>query len=75
MTLEKKLAKLLSDTHHLKEQLYLPRIAVSEASESLIYHTTCTPDPFLPSHAAARKEKEDMWKPNQRGGCMGCSIM
>ncbi|KAJ1836282.1 Guanine nucleotide-binding protein subunit gamma [Coemansia sp. RSA 2706] len=69
---EHKLRKIVEHNSRLKEQLELPRIPVSQASEALIDFTRTTKDYLLPSQ----------WGPpphdpfaSQTGGSCGCSVM
>ncbi|KAJ2613581.1 hypothetical protein COEREDRAFT_40991 [Coemansia reversa NRRL 1564] len=69
---EHKLRKIVEHNSRLKEQLELPRIPVSQASESLISFVTSTKDYLLPS----------VWGPpphdpfaSQTSGSCGCSVM
>ncbi|KAI9472602.1 hypothetical protein BX667DRAFT_516641 [Coemansia mojavensis] len=69
---EHKLRKIIEHNNRLKEQLELPRIPVSQASESLIEFTKTTKDYLIPSQ----------WGPpphdpfaSQTGGSCGCSVM
>ncbi|KAJ2449554.1 plasma membrane localization protein [Coemansia sp. RSA 2336] len=69
---EHKLRKIIEHNNRLKEQLELPRIPVSQASESLIEFTRTTKDYLIPSQ----------WGPpphdpfaSQTGGSCGCSVM
>ncbi|KAI7832620.1 GGL domain-containing protein [Gamsiella multidivaricata] len=45
---EVKLRRFLEHNQRLREQLQMPRIRVSEASQSLIGYVTSTGDPLLP---------------------------
>ncbi|KAJ2740845.1 plasma membrane localization protein [Coemansia sp. BCRC 34301] len=69
---EHKLRKIIEHNNRLKEQLELPRIPVSQASEALISYTQSTKDYLLPS----------IWGPpphdpfaSQAGGGCGCSVI
>ncbi|KAI8357624.1 G-protein gamma-like domain-containing protein [Mortierella sp. GBAus27b] len=45
---ELKLRRFMEHNQRLREQLNMPRIAVSEASRSLIHYVTESRDPLLP---------------------------
>ncbi|KAJ2821008.1 Guanine nucleotide-binding protein subunit gamma [Coemansia erecta] len=69
---EHKLRKINEHNNRLKEQLELPRIPVSQASDALIEYTKTTKDYLIPS----------LWGPpphdpfaSQTGGTCGCSVM
>eukprot|EP00842_Homolaphlyctis_polyrhiza_P000621 jgi/Hompol1/155/HPOL_003887-RA len=68
---ELKLRKLMEHTQRLKEQLDLPRIKVSEASQTLIKYVTTTKDYLIPSVWGAVDKKED---PFQAGGGGCCTV-
>ncbi|KXN73014.1 hypothetical protein CONCODRAFT_47121 [Conidiobolus coronatus NRRL 28638] len=67
---EHRLKKLLDQTERLKQQLSLPRVTVSEASQSLIKFATTTVDPLLPSIWGSQAGNNPLNA--QSGGC--CSI-
>ncbi|EGF83393.1 hypothetical protein BATDEDRAFT_85889 [Batrachochytrium dendrobatidis JAM81] len=69
---ELKLRKLMEHTQRLKEQLDLPRIKVSEASQTLIQYVTTTKDHLLPSVWGLVDKKED---PFQTGGGSCCIVL
>ncbi|KAI8930175.1 G-protein gamma-like domain-containing protein [Entophlyctis helioformis] len=69
---ELKLRKLMEHTQRLKEQLDLPRIKVSEASQTLIRYVTSTKDFLLPSVWGPVDKKED---PFQTSGGACCTVL
>ncbi|KAH9250606.1 hypothetical protein BASA81_011589 [Batrachochytrium salamandrivorans] len=69
---ELKLRKLMEHTQRLKEQLDLPRIRVSEASQTLIQYVTTTKDYLLPSVWGPVDKKED---PFQTTGGSCCTVL
>ncbi|KAI9190843.1 G-protein gamma-like domain-containing protein [Polychytrium aggregatum] len=70
---ELKLKKLVEHNQRLKEQLDLPRIPVSEASQQLIKYVKETKDFLLPTIWGPVDKKDDPYSaPN--GGC-ACSVM
>ncbi|KAJ2082169.1 Guanine nucleotide-binding protein subunit gamma [Coemansia sp. RSA 988] len=69
---EHKLRKIVEHNNRLKEQLELPRIPVSQASESLISFVTSTKDYLLPS--VWGPPPHDPFASQTSGGC-GCSVM
>ncbi|KAJ2707780.1 hypothetical protein H4R19_004876 [Coemansia spiralis] len=69
---EHKLRKIAELNGRLKEQLELPRIPVSQASESLIAYMSNTKDYLLPS--VWGPPPHDPFASQTTGGC-GCSVM
>lgn len=69
---EHKLRKIIEHNRRLKEQLELPRIPVSQASDSLIAFTQNTKDYLLPSIWGP--PPHDPFASQNSGGC-GCSVM
>ncbi|CAO3671364.1 unnamed protein product [Rhizopus stolonifer] len=66
---EAKLNKLLEENQHLKQQLDVPRIPISEASSSLISFCSENVDPLVPSVWGSILKEEDAFssaKPNRR---------
>jgi guanine nucleotide-binding protein subunit gamma len=69
---ELKLKKLLEVNNRLKEQLDMPRLAVSEASQALIKYVKTTKDYLVPSVWGNIDKKEDPFAKNE-GPC-ACTI-
>ncbi|KAL2913719.1 Guanine nucleotide-binding protein subunit gamma [Polyrhizophydium stewartii] len=67
---ELKLRKLMEHTQRLKEQLDLPRIKVSEASQTLIQYVTTTKDSLLPSVWGPVDKKDDPFQTGAGGCCV-----
>ncbi|KAJ1644276.1 plasma membrane localization protein [Coemansia asiatica] len=70
--LDHKLRKIMEHNNRMKEQLELPRIPVSQASESLITYTQNTKDYLLPSIWGP--PSQDPFASQSGGGC-GCSVI
>jgi guanine nucleotide-binding protein subunit gamma len=68
---EVKLKKLLEHNNRLQEQLDLPRVPISEASQSLIKFVTTTKDFLLPSIWGPIDKKDDPYAPLSKG----CDIL
>ncbi|ORY05851.1 guanine nucleotide-binding protein subunit gamma [Basidiobolus meristosporus CBS 931.73] len=71
---ETKLKKILEHNARLREQLSIPRAAVSEAAMSLVKFSKCTRDPLLPSVWGPVEKREDPYAPNTSSNC-ACSVM
>ncbi|KAJ2725834.1 hypothetical protein GGI07_001041 [Coemansia sp. Benny D115] len=69
---EHRLRKLVEYNSRLREQLELPRVPVSQASEALIAYTQNTKDFLLPSIWGP--PSQDPFASQSGGGC-GCSVM
>ncbi|KAI8322571.1 G-protein gamma subunit [Martensiomyces pterosporus] len=69
---EHKLRKLTEYNNRVKELLELPRIPISQASQSLISYTQNTKDYLLPSIWGP--PPQDPFASQASGGC-GCSVM
>ncbi|OBZ87603.1 Guanine nucleotide-binding protein subunit gamma [Choanephora cucurbitarum] len=73
---EAKLKRILEYNERLREQLELPRIPVSEASQSLIEYCSHTRDPLVPSIWGPISKEEDPFAPAAGGsGASGCCIV
>ncbi|KAL7751731.1 Guanine nucleotide-binding protein subunit gamma [Sorochytrium milnesiophthora] len=70
---ELKLKKLLELNNRLKEQLDMPRLTVSDASQSLIKYVKTTKDFLVPSVWGTVDKKEDPYGP-VGGPCAACTI-
>ncbi|KAI9293873.1 guanine nucleotide-binding protein subunit gamma [Neoconidiobolus thromboides FSU 785] len=68
---EQKLKKLIENNRNLRQQLDLPRIPVSEASQSLIKYATTTPDYLIPQIWGSAPV--DPFNPNKATSC--CTVM
>ncbi|KAL1922117.1 uncharacterized protein VTP21DRAFT_10759 [Calcarisporiella thermophila] len=67
---EAKLKRIAEHTQRLQEYLELPRIRVSEASESLIKYCNSTRDPLVPSIWGPVDKREDPFSPQREGCCV-----
>ncbi|KAI9137654.1 guanine nucleotide-binding protein subunit gamma [Paraphysoderma sedebokerense] len=70
---ELKLKKLVEYNNRLKEQLDMPRMTVSEASQSLIKYVKTTKDFLVPSVWGTVDKKDDPYGPI--GGPCSCTIV
>ncbi|RUS25649.1 G-protein gamma subunit [Jimgerdemannia flammicorona] len=70
---ESKLKRALEHNQRLREQLDIPRIKVSEASEALIKYCNSTKDHLVPSVWGPVDRGADPYQPTTSGGC--CIIM
>ncbi|CAO3644689.1 unnamed protein product [Cunninghamella echinulata] len=70
---ESKLSRILEYNKRLHEQLDMPCIAVSEASESLIRYCNSTKDPLVPSIWGKIEKQDDPFITTTKKNC--CSIM
>ncbi|KAL1916008.1 uncharacterized protein VTP21DRAFT_6012 [Calcarisporiella thermophila] len=66
---ESKLRKMQEHIQRLREYHELPRIRVSEASESLIKYCSSTRDPLVPSVWGPLGRGEDPFVPQAAIGC------
>ncbi|KAI8089194.1 G-protein gamma subunit [Halteromyces radiatus] len=66
---ESKLNHILEYNKKLAEQLEMPCISVSEASESMIRYCNSTKDPFLPSIWGKLDSEDDPFAPVSKGCC------
>ncbi|ORZ15232.1 G-protein gamma subunit [Absidia repens] len=67
---ESKLNHILEYNKKLVEQLDMPTIAVSEASESMIRYCSSTRDPFLPSIWGKLEKEDDPFIPHSKRCCI-----
>ncbi|GAB5590250.1 Guanine nucleotide-binding protein subunit gamma 1 [Umbelopsis nana] len=70
---ENKLKRIIEYNARLKEQLDIPRVRVSEASQELIAYCKGNRDPLVPSVWGPVDKKEDPFAPVSSGGC--CIVM
>ncbi|KAJ2787005.1 Guanine nucleotide-binding protein subunit gamma [Coemansia interrupta] len=70
--LDHKLRKIIEHNNRMKEQLELPRIPVSQASESLISYTQNTKDYLLPSIWGPPSQDPFASQPSGACGCSWC---
>ncbi|CAM0142027.1 hypothetical protein VKS41_004268 [Umbelopsis sp. WA50703] len=70
---ENKLKRIIDYNTRLKEQLDIPRVKVSQASEDLISYCQNNRDPLVPSVWGPVDKREDPFAPASSGGC--CTVM